>query len=24
MPMFLHDNGWNYGSPKIIENFKLV
>lgn len=23
-PMFVHDNGWNYGSPKIIEKFKLI
>jgi hypothetical protein len=22
-PFFLHDNGWNYGSPKIIEYYKL-
>jgi len=23
-PMFIHDNGWNYGSPKFIEKFNLV
>jgi hypothetical protein len=23
-PMFLHDAGWNYGSPKFIEKFNLV
>jgi hypothetical protein len=23
-PMFVHDNGWNYGSPKFIEKFKLI
>lgn len=23
-PMFIHDNGWNYGSPKFIEKFKLI
>lgn len=23
-PMFVHDNGWNYGSPRIIERFNLV
>lgn len=23
-PMFVHDNGWNYGSPKIIESFNLI
>ena len=23
-PHFVHDNGWNYGSPKIIENFNLI
>jgi hypothetical protein len=23
-PHFIHDNGWNYGSPKFIEHFKLV
>lgn len=23
-PMFVHDNGWNYGSPKIINEFKLL
>jgi hypothetical protein len=23
-PMFVHDNGWNYGSPRIIEEFNLV
>jgi hypothetical protein len=23
-PIFVHDNGWNYGSPKFIEQFKLV
>jgi hypothetical protein len=22
-PSFVHDNGWNYGSPRIIENFNL-
>lgn len=22
-PYFIHDNGWNYGSPKFIEHFKL-
>lgn len=23
-PMFVHDNGWNYGSPRIIETFNLI
>jgi hypothetical protein len=23
-PMFVHDNGWNYGSPKIINRFNLI
>ena len=23
-PMFVHDNGWNYGSPRIIEGFNLI
>ena len=23
-PMFVHDNGWNYGSPRIIEEFNLI
>lgn len=23
-PMFVHDNGWNWGSPKFIEKFNLV
>jgi hypothetical protein len=23
-PMFIHDNGWNYGSPRIIEGFNLI
>jgi len=23
-PMFVHDNGWNYGSPKFIEKFELL
>jgi len=23
-PIFVHDNGWNYGSPKIIKKFNLV
>ncbi len=23
-PIFLHDNGWNYGSPKFIEYFNLI
>ena len=24
MPLFIHDNGWNYGSPKFIEKFNLI
>jgi hypothetical protein len=24
LPMFVHDNGWNYGSPRIIEGFNLI
>jgi hypothetical protein len=24
MPLFIHDNGWNYGSPKFIERFNLL
>jgi hypothetical protein len=24
IPLFIHDNGWNYGSPKFIENFNLL
>jgi hypothetical protein len=23
-PTFVHDNGWNYGSPKIIERYRLI
>lgn len=23
-PIFVHDNGWNYGSPKFIEHFNLI
>lgn len=23
-PLFIHDNGWNYGSPKFIERFNLI
>lgn len=23
-PLFIHDNGWNYGSPKFIEKFHLI
>jgi hypothetical protein len=23
-PIFIHDNGWNYGSPRIIEGFNLI
>jgi hypothetical protein len=23
-PHFIHDNGWNYGSPKFIEHFKML
>ena len=23
-PSFIHDNGWNYGSPKFIEKFSLL
>lgn len=23
-PMFVHDNGWNYGSPRIIEGLNLI
>lgn len=23
-PKFVHDNGWNYGSPKFIEKFNLI
>jgi len=23
-PLFIHDNGWNYGSPKFIEHFNLI
>lgn len=23
-PLFVHDNGWNYGSPRFIEKFNLV
>lgn len=23
-PLFIHDNGWNYGSPKFIEKFNLL
>lgn len=23
-PLFIHDNGWNYGSPKFIEYFNLI
>jgi len=23
-PLFVHDNGWNYGSPKFIEKFKII
>jgi hypothetical protein len=23
-PMFIHDNGWDYGSPRIIEGFNLI
>lgn len=23
-PMFVHDNGWNWGSPKFIEKFNLI
>lgn len=23
-PLFVHDNGWNYGSPRFIESFNLV
>lgn len=23
-PTFVHDNGWNYGSPKIIERYNLI
>jgi hypothetical protein len=23
-PFFVHDNGWNYGSPKIIERYRLI
>lgn len=23
-PIFVHDNGWNYGSPRFIEKFNLV
>lgn len=23
-PIFIHDNGWNYGSPKFIERFNLL
>lgn len=23
-PMFIHDNGWNYGSPKFINHFNLL
>lgn len=23
-PFFVHDNGWNYGSPKIIERYNLI
>jgi hypothetical protein len=24
LPMFIHDNGWNWGSPKFIEKFNLI
>lgn len=24
IPLFIHDNGWNYGSPKFIESFNLI
>ena len=24
LPIFVHDNGWNYGSPKFIEKFNLM
>jgi len=23
-PIFIHDNGWNYGSPKFINHFNLI
>lgn len=23
-PLFIHDNGWNYGSPKFINHFNLI
>jgi len=23
-PIFIHDNGWNYGSPRFIEKFNLI
>jgi len=23
-PLFVHDNGWNWGSPRFIEKFKLI
>ena len=23
-PFFIHDNGWNYGSPRIIERYSLI
>jgi hypothetical protein len=23
-PLFVHDNGWNYGSPRFIEKFNLI
>jgi hypothetical protein len=24
LPLFIHDNGWNYGSPRFINHFKLI
>lgn len=24
LPLFVHDNGWNYGSPRFIEKFNLL
>lgn len=24
LPLFIHDNGYNYGSPRFIENFNLI
>jgi GR25 family glycosyltransferase involved in LPS biosynthesis len=24
LPIFVHDNGWNYGSPRFIEKFNLI